>query len=320
MKHIMRRYRTEEDYWRIREFLRRVFILNGRHEYSWQVAQLDYWRWHVIENCKYSAPVEEATFLWETIEGAIVAVLTSEIRGEVQLHVDPQLRSAELEEEMLIVAEQNLSVLKPDSTRKLETSVWCNDGLRQDVLIRRGYSKTNGGCQNYTRQLSDTIPDEPVPDGYIVRSLDGEDELPARSWASWRAFHPAEPKEQYKGWEWYRNIQRMPLYRRDLDIVAVSEDGAIAAFATLWYDDVTRAGYFEPVGRVPEHQVHGLTRAVLFEAMRRLKKMGGVVATVGGCSFGANVLYSSVTSMEYDICEQWVKEISHSTSECRIEP
>jgi hypothetical protein len=35
------------------------------------------------------------------------------------------------------------------------------------------------------------------------------------------------------GWRWYRDVQRAPLYRRDLDLVAVAPDGELAAFCTL---------------------------------------------------------------------------------------
>jgi len=48
MQLTMRVYQTEEDYCRIRAFLREVFLLNDRRELSWHVARLDYWRWHGI--------------------------------------------------------------------------------------------------------------------------------------------------------------------------------------------------------------------------------------------------------------------------------
>jgi hypothetical protein len=48
----MRRYHNEDDYWQIRDFLRRVLQLNGHRQFSWPVARLDYWRWHLIENCR----------------------------------------------------------------------------------------------------------------------------------------------------------------------------------------------------------------------------------------------------------------------------
>ena len=60
--------------------------------------------------------------------------------------------------------------------------------------------------------------------------------------------------------------------------LAVAPDGAIASFCTLWYDDVTRAVCFEPVGTSPEHQRRGLAKAVIAEGMRRAKEMGALVA------------------------------------------
>ena len=37
----IRRYECEEDYWKLREFLREVFKANGLREYSWHLARLD---------------------------------------------------------------------------------------------------------------------------------------------------------------------------------------------------------------------------------------------------------------------------------------
>jgi hypothetical protein len=59
--------------------------------------------------------------------------------------------------------------------------------------------------------------DIPAPLGYTLRALGDKTEHPARSWASGKAFHPDEPGENYGGGTGYRNVQRAPLYRRDLD-------------------------------------------------------------------------------------------------------
>jgi len=309
MKLNIRSYQNEDDYWRIRAFLREVFLLNGRRELSWQVARLDYWRGHGIENMGHGRLVKDV-FIWGTLDGRIAAVLNPEGPRQAFLQVHPDLRTAELEEAMLVVAEKNLAA--PGRDGRLCLFVWAHsdDNLRQAILKQRGYTLFDGpDSKEYQRSrlLSLPIPDEPVAEGYTVRALGDVEELPSRSWASWRAFHPNEPDEDYEGWEWYHNIQRCPLYRRDLDMVAVAPNGDFAAFCTLWYDDVTRTGYFEPVGTVPEHQRKGLGKAVMFEAMRRLQRMGGLVATVGGYSPAANALYTSVMSPDYELFEPWVK-------------
>lgn len=296
----------EGDYWRIRALLRDAMLLNDRHHLSWPVARLDYWRWHVVLNCGACPSVEEVTILWETSAGQMAAVLNPEGMGEAHLQVHPDLVTAGLVEEMIAVAEGSLARTREDGGRKLSIWIHQHDGLQQEVAARLGYARGDRPEYHRRRSLEGPTPEVRAA-GYEIRPLGGLDELPARSWASWRAFHPNEPEEAYQGWEWYHNIQRHPLYRRDLDIVAVAPDGTIAAFTTLWYDDVTRDGYFEPVGVMPEHQRRGLGKAVMAEAMRRIKTMGATLVTVGGYSEAANALYSSVVSRECVLIEAWEK-------------
>ena len=77
----MRPYRSEDDYWGIREFLRQVFLLNDCKELSWHVARLDYWRWHGIMNLKEFPAIDEVIFIWETPDGQMAAVLNPEGKG-----------------------------------------------------------------------------------------------------------------------------------------------------------------------------------------------------------------------------------------------
>ncbi len=308
MKLTVRAYQSERDYWRIREFLREVFRINDPRELSWQAYRFDYWRWHGVENMGHG-PLETRVFIWETTDARIAAVLNPERKQDACLQIHPDLRTPELEEEMLIVAEKHLGW--PDAEGRNRVQVWAHaeDGLRRRILLRRGYGR--GGQPEYQRRrpVSIVVPDTHIAAGYTVRPLGDVQELPDRSLLSWRAFHPNEPDDCYEGWEWYRNIQRAPLYRRDLDIVAVAPDGKFAAFCTVWFDDATRTGAFEPVGTGPDHQRRGLGRAVMYEGLRRLKRLGAKMAYVGSYSPGAHALYASAGFTEYDVSEPWVKEL-----------
>jgi ribosomal protein S18 acetylase RimI-like enzyme len=337
----MRPYGDEEDYWRIRRFLRETFLLNDRRERCWPVARLDYWRWFVIECCEICDSMERVTFLWEATDGRLAAVLNQEGHGEAWLHVHPALRTPELELEMLTVAEEHLGspVGRPatndqgpatsgqgpasngqgtasngqepatNSQGQHRLTVWASehDTQRQSILVDRGYSRGDWPDHKHRWSLQVPIPAAPPAPGYTVRALGDAQELPARAWLSWRAFHPNEPDEAYSGWEWYHSIQRLPLYRRDLDLVAVTSEGELASFCTLWYDDATRSGYFEPVGTAPEHQQRGLAKAVMCEGLRRLQRMGGTVASVGGFTTAANALYTSVMGPDVELYERWEK-------------
>ena len=308
MKLIMHPYQTENDYWRVRPFLREVFTLNGRRELSWHVARWDYWRWPGVESWG-DGPLEGRVFIWEMPHGQIAAVLNSEGRGDAYMQVHPNMRTPELEAEMLDLAEQHLTTTGAYDQRELHVWADSNDVLRQGVLMSRGYTLSNDAETQHRWTAHQPIPDKPVAEGHTVRSLGEVDELPARAWFTWKAFHPDEPEEIYAslGWQWYHDIQRCPLYRRDLDLVAVAPNGDFAAFTTVWYDDVTRSAYFEPVATYQPHQRRGLASAVMREGLRRVKRLGATVAFVGGLSPEANALYTTVMGTEHDVMQCWVK-------------
>jgi predicted N-acetyltransferase YhbS len=92
-----------------------------------------------------------------------------------------------------------------------------------------------------------------------------------------------------------------------LDLVAIAPDGEVAAFTTIWFDDVTRCGVYEPVGTKPEHQRHGLASSLIIEGMRRLKRMGATLALTTGGTPHANALYESVLGPSYDMYQPWEK-------------
>ena len=300
----MRAYRDADDYWRLRAFVRDVFPLDGARHTGWDVVRFDYWRWHGVENIDHFI-LPDSVVLWQVDGDRIVGAIHPEARGEVWLEVHPAYRTPDLEMEMIGIAEEKLSLTGPSDRRTLR--VWANerDRLRVQLLTESGYARCNWHECQRRRSLSLPIPDPPLPCGYVVRSLGDADENPARSWLSWRAFHPDAPDDEYEGRDWYANIQRAPLYRRDLDLVAVAPDGGLASFATAWFDDANRIGVFEPVGTSPEHQRRGLARAILAEGLRRLKRLGATTAYVGSGSAAAHALYASAGLTEYDVLQPW---------------
>lgn len=311
MKLSRRNYSTEDDYWRIRDFLREVMSLNGLRELSWHVARFDYWRWHGVENLGQGR-LEETVFIWETPTGQIAAVLNPEEPGNAFLQVHPQYRTPELEEEMVALAEKHLA--KANAIGGPQLRLWADsqDTLRHEILSRHGFRRLDSGegaeVQHH-RLLTESIPETSMISSYIIRALGDGLELLERCYASGLGFHndirtAVENRDESN---WYRNIQTAPLYRRDLDLIAVAPDGAIAAFCTIWFDDVTRTAYFEPVATVPAHRRRGLGKAVLLEGLRRLKRLGATVAFVGGYSTVANALYENVMGGKHDVSIPWVK-------------
>jgi mycothiol synthase len=317
MKTNLRAYRTEEDYWRIRQFLREVSLLNDRHDYSWCLLRWDYWLWHVNMNI-FHFNLEDVICLWE-VDGQIVAMLNPDGNGEAFFQIHPAFRGDVSMSEMLDVAEQKLPRTNEDGKKELLAWVNAGDDSTKKCFTERGYTRSKFLAEHMRlRCFSKPIPDTVLPSGYSVRALGDETELPARSWLSWKVFHPDEPDEKYQGWEWYKNVQRVPLYRRDLDIVAVASNGELAAFCTVWFDDVTRTAVFEPVGTHPDHQKRGLGKAVMTEGLRRARALGASLATVSSYGKAAHALYESMGFTEFDLLEPWIKEWSGKDNESRL--
>jgi GNAT superfamily N-acetyltransferase len=312
MKLTMRTYQSEDDYWRIREFLRRVMILNHCHEFSWHVARLDYWWWFANPHLEHFSP-QESIFLWETNEGEIAAVLNPEGHAQAFLQTHPGFRTVELDEEMIVTAEKYLAEPGPDGRRQLTVSIDSQDRSHRDVLSRRGFQRVERTGEQeiqHHRSLAGPLPEVPATPGYTIRPLDAGLELLERCYASGLGFHEDDihyARNNRDDPTWYHDLQSAPLYRRDLDMVAIAADGSIASFCTAWFDDVSRTAYLEPVATVPAHRKHRLGKAVTLEALHRLKRMGCQVAFVGGYSERANALYFSVMGPEHDILEPWEK-------------
>ena len=312
MKLTYRSYQTEADFWRMREFLRQVFLQNDRRQRSWHVARLEYARWHMCANCA-NVRLEDVAFLWEEA-GQLAAILMPDGGpGEAHLLIHPILRTPELEEQMLDVAEEHLATINADGLHRLVVWAAEQDELRQVLLTNRGYIKDDGPEYQWCRHLEAPVAVVPAPPGYTIRSLGDGLELLERCYASGLGFHEGDIRiavDNRNDPTWYRNIQTAALYRRDLDLVAIVSDGAIAAFCTIWFDDVTRSAYFEPVATVPSHQRRGLGKALMTEGLYRLQHIGATTAFVSGYSQRANALYQSVMGPEHELYEPWVKEWS----------
>jgi mycothiol synthase len=304
-----RRYEKEDDYWRLRDFLRQVFLFNDRREQSWHVARLDYAR---VQGCmNANVGMEKYTFLWETDNQIIAMIMAEGGFGNAHPSVHPNYRTPELEEEMLATAEKHLVEVKPGGSCSLQVWAPDRDQMRQEILIRHGYRKDDWPEHQWRRNLDSPITEVPIPAGYTLHAQGDGLELLERCYASGLGFHQGDiavAVENRKDPTWYHNLQNAPLYRRDLDLVAVAEDGSIASFCTIWFDDITRSAYFEPVATVPVHQKRGLGKALLTEGLCRLQRMGATTAFVGGQNPAANALYKSVMGSDFELYEPWIRE------------
>ena len=186
-----RTYQSEDDFWKMRAFLRKVLLLNENTQRSWHVARLEYARWHTCLNCA-EIGMEEVAFLWEDNQELIAFLMPDGARGEAHLCVHPQLRTVALEEDMLTVAEDNLASIDAKDQHKI--TIWspADDLQRQEMLTRRGYTKDDWPEHQWRRKLDAAIAPVPVAPGYTIRSLGDGLELLERCYASGLGFHEGD--------------------------------------------------------------------------------------------------------------------------------
>lgn len=312
MKFTARAYQGSEDYWKMRNFLRQVMLRNDRHEFCWHVARLDYWWWFCNPDLE-KLPLEKNIFLWEDESGELGALLLPEGPGQAFPQIHPDFYSDSLIEHVISLALDRMVIKDQDGFDCLSIYVDSQASSIHRILINHGFEKSEHPEAKeiqHRRLLDEPLPEAPMVQGYTIRSLGDGLELLERCYASGLGFHRDDiqtARENRDNSEWYHHIQTAPLYRRDLDIVAVASDGSIASFCTIWFDDVTRTAYFEPVATIPSQQKKGLGKAVMIEGLIRLKRMGCKVAFVSGYSMAAISLYHSIMGSDIDISEPWVK-------------
>lgn len=310
MNLIPKQYETPDDYWRLREFFRALRVADLRPSGTWDVCSFDYWRWHTLENVWERTP-QELRF-WENSEGEIEAALVYGDPGVCHPMADPKTVTKTLLHEMLEIAESEFLMTLDDGRRVLFPWADVGDALLSAVLQARGYGHHSGGhATQYHgwRGLQTALLPAECPEGYRLRSMGDSDEYPSRSLASWRVFHPGEPDEGADPTgAWYRNIQRAPTYRRDLDVIAVAEEsGDIVAFSTCYFDDVIRTGDIVLSGAAPPHPTVDLERAVVVETLHRLHRLGAVGAYLAWFESEPGSVYESAGFEALAVSRAWRK-------------
>jgi ribosomal protein S18 acetylase RimI-like enzyme len=157
------------------------------------------------------------------------------------------------------------------------TELAPRDELRHG-LIAAGYRPTGEATFQLNAQgLDRPIPEPALPAGAAVRPVRFDDpaEVAARVALHREVWEPSKFTA-----EGYERLRAQPVYRPDLDLVAVTPEGELAAYCIVWWDPVSRSGLFEPVGAAVAHRRRGYATALLRDALRRLHALGAGQAMV----------------------------------------
>jgi mycothiol synthase len=265
---VRRPYRDQTDYLRMRRFLQDGWRQTGVDGGLFHVGDLT---WHAFMYTRDVLPLEDVFALWENPLGELVGFCEYHAKwGEASLQIDPGLwgseRWADVSDDMIAWAGERHAA-SPGSVS--QTLTIYERQSRADVagyLAERGFARTDDPPLRFHRQsLAEPLPDSTLPEGFAVRAV-RENEMEDRVAIHREVWHPSRVTL-----EGYRQLRGAPGYDPELDIVAVTSDGTLAAYAICWHDEANRHGLFEPVGAREAYRGRGLATAVLHEAMRRLR-------------------------------------------------
>lgn len=222
--------------------------------------------------------------------------LTDPKWATIDVYIQPELRETQLGERIYIWAEERIAaIIRTAGKDKIRVNYISND---DEVVIARlqarGFRRTELNAVCLIQSLAYSLPQPVLPEGYTVRGSKGECEVIARATAQYNAFTNTVPFDRYVGR--FRRFMQSPVYDPELDVLAVAPDGRVGSFCIVWPDPVSKAGLFEPVGTHPDFQRRGLGKAVMTEALRRLKERGmawAIVSTIADNTPGVK-LYESV--------------------------
>ncbi|HKV83079.1 MAG TPA: N-acetyltransferase [Ktedonobacterales bacterium] len=231
--------------------------------------------------------------IWEDEAGVAQGFIWFYPRGgEALVCLRPPLRGddAILDAMYAWATQRAMQTASSERAPVLHTQALDGDTALVAYLTAHGFTREESHYVHMRRDLDGEIPAPTPPDGWTVRQVGGEQEWQRRVDTHREVYHPSRVTLAA-----YRRLRRAPLYRPELDLVAVSPEREFASYCICWYDPVTRVGEFEPVGTRAAYRRRGLGRALMFEGQRRLRALGARTAIVytNGDNIPAIPLYES---------------------------
>jgi predicted N-acetyltransferase YhbS len=239
--------------------------------------------------------------VWED-EGRIVGVVHPEsVPAEAFFEIRPDY--PQLKAEMLSFAEEHGGGKGPDG--RMCVLAFINDfDMGFEALAKsRGFEIFPAPSRPMAQlPIPRPFPPVTIPEGFRLQSLADDNNLAQITRVLWRGFnHGDEPPDESLADR--RKMQSAPHYRKDLNIVAVAPDGNYVSYAGLWFEDVNKFAYVEPICTDPDYRRRGLAKAAILEGIRRCGELGATVAYVGSTL----PIYQNIGFKKLHTCNCWRK-------------
>ena len=118
-----------------------------------------------------------------------------------------------------------------------------------------------------------------MPKGLSFANVDPVRDIYKLSWLFWQGFDHGEDKAEFEKEEIFTPGMRKH-FNQDLLVAACDNEGNLVSICGLWYSEKTDYAYVEPVCTIPSCRGKGVAKAVIHEALNRVKNLGAKRAFV----------------------------------------
>lgn len=276
-----RRFQSEEDYFKLREFLEESVSRSGS-KYYFNLNDLDFY-FDLYEDKEHMQSITEQLenlFLWVEDEKIIGGIL---LFNRIQLFLNPTKKKFFREMFKLVEGEVNKFIKEGNGANYVSDFSQCSwrpfegDTDLENVLLEKGYSKSDEYWVLRDFDYSEPIKEKKLPEGYCVKTFSEIQE-------------PSDMNKVINLYEEYlgmgfdeftlRNVKIFGGYRDELDIIIMAPDHTPAALCSGRYDEKNKMATFEAVACFDDHCKKGVSTAMMVYALKAARDLGAEVSTV----------------------------------------
>ncbi|MHA1906350.1 MAG: GNAT family N-acetyltransferase [Candidatus Thorarchaeota archaeon] len=219
---------------------------------------------------KYSPSDDETIKIWrlsDKEDSEIIAVSHRGSAGNYHIEIHPDHKH--MEKELYREVENLEKRIVGERKSRMYTYTVGSDSQRPQVLTELGYEDRGLHEYNYEFPQDATIPDNPLPEGYSIRSLRGEEDY--SDFIELFATVNDHCRE-------YLTIERMKFmahaefYNDNLSLIVADDTGQFVGFCMFRLDPLTKIAELEAVGTYPNFANIGLEEALISEGLRHVVK------------------------------------------------
>ncbi|MFX0107615.1 MAG: GNAT family N-acetyltransferase, partial [Candidatus Hodarchaeota archaeon] len=258
---------------------------------------------------KYSPKDDEAIKIWRVSDKDdfdIIAVSHRGSSGNYHIEIHPDYKSVEMELFQEIEKLERTTIGEGSSRMYMYTV--GPDSSRANVLSEMGYEDYGLHEYNYEFPQGALIPDNPLPQGYTIRSLRGKQDYTKFIEVIGLVYDHCR---QYMTLEKMIWMTKAEFYNQDLNLIMADDTGRFVGFCMYRLDPLTGIAEMEALGAHPDFTSLGLEEALLSEGLRRVMEHHPnlVCAVEVGISDPLNPMLDSAGFIRTVTMNQWGKMI-----------